>query len=370
METLGLGNRVKRYFAQNKKRSSNIELSRFVAIAFILIGHCCVYSGYRPNAADDLFGNLVFYYHDLLSQVGNALFVCIFSFFLFSDASAGKPVWKRMLGLYLPCLFYSLLLYILYTSSGRKPTENMTHQAFFPMIYNNYWFVRAYLLFLVIYPFFYKMLLMMSKKQHLVFMIVFFLAITAIGRHGDKLWGFIGACEFLCIFTVVGFFKRIHPAKPKRWYLWFPLALVCLGSVLGYLLLTGYVPELNKYQSWMNNCVSMIVLPTAIVIFYAFYSIPEFHCGTLNYLAKCTFGIYLINGHTCSTGNGMNRLIRFYAGSNNKMGGIMMCFLLYYLVGLGAEMLRIPFFDLVHLGFQKFYQFIESAAKPGENNAD
>lgn len=364
-------NAVLQYFRATKKRSTNIELLRFLAIGLILIGHCCVFSGYDPGNKDT-FGHCVFYFHDMLSQVGNGLFITILCFFLFSDSSASKPVWKRMLSLYLPCLFYSLLLYGIYQWSGRVPTENMTKQAFWPVLYNNYWFVRAYLLFLVIYPFYYKMLMLMSKKQHLVLMVVFFLSIMAIGRHGDKLWGFIGACEFLCYFTIIGFFKRIHPQKPKRWYLWFPLAIVSLLSLFGYVCLCGYVPAMNKYQSWMNNCVSLIVLPATIVTFYAFYSLPEFHCGTINYLAKCTFGIYLINGHTCSIGNGLNKLIRFYGnGKADPIRGIMMAWLIFYAVGLASEMIRIPAFDLGHKGYVILFNKIKKGfAKKSQENEE
>lgn len=236
------------------------------------------------------------------------------------------------------------------------------------MLYNNYWFVRAYLLFLVAYPFFYWMLMRMKLYQHGLFALVFFLSIMAIGRHGDKLWGFIGACEFLCYFTVIGFFKRVHPGKPKRWYIWFPLAAISLGVIFAHLLICGYVESMNKYQGWMNNCVSMIVFPAAITIFYAFYSLPEFHCGTLNYLAKCTFGVYLINGHTCSIGNGLNRLIRFYDKQGGHTYGIMMAFTLFYLVGIAAEIFRIPLFDLVQVGYGRLFRKIKHAlSKPKDS---
>ncbi len=351
---------MKEYFASFKKRNSSPELARFVAIGFILIGHCCVFSGYYPSESN-LFGNSVFYFHDILSQVGNGLFIAILSYYLFSPSSSSKPTWKRILSIYLPCVFYSLTMYMIFVGAGHTPSETIIHQTFFPVIYNNYWFVRAYILFLVIYPFYYKMLLLMKPRQHFVFMMVFFISIMALHRHGDKLWGLFGAIEFLFIFTVIGFFKRIHPSKPKCWYVFFPFAILGLVSLFAYVYITLQVPALNKYRGWMNNCVSLLVLPVVICLFYAFLSLPEFHLAPLNYVARATFGCYLINGDTCNIQYWMGHMIRYFGGNVGSTGGIMIAWSIYFFGGLAIEMIRMPLFELGHLGYNKVFNKIKDA---------
>ena len=346
---------MKAFFASFQKRNSSVELARFLAIGFIIIGHCCVFSGFYPNQAKDPFGHGVFYFHDLLSQVGNGLFISILAYYLFSDRSAKKPTWGRILSLYLPCLFYTWVLFGIFLAQGNEPTEKILQQTHWPILYNNYWFVRAYLIFLLIYPIYYKMLTAISVRQHGILATVFFVTIMAIGRHGDKLWGFIGAMEFLCFFTVIGFFKRLHPAKPKRWYIWVPLALLSIAGVFGYVMLGEFNTWWNKYLTWMNNCVSMLVFPACLLTFYAFLSLPEFHCAPLNYLSHCTFGIYLINGDTCNVQFWMKRYIQFLGHDHGPMLGIFYAWLVYMGIGLAAEMVRLPLFELGRLGIVKAY---------------
>lgn len=356
------------FFKGFKRRNTSVELVRLLAISFIIIGHCCVFSGFYPNAKD-LWGHGVFYFHDLLSQVGNGLFVAVFSYYLFSDSAAKKPTWPRMLSLYIPSLLYGFAMFAVFVGTGHEVTEKIHQQTFFPFLYNNYWFVRAYILFLVVYPFFYRMLLFMSPRQHGIFMVIFFLSIMAIGRHGDKLWGFIGACEFLCIFTVIGFFKRIHPKKPHMWYLWIPLAILAIGAVFGYVMLTHYVEWWTKYQTWMNNCVSLLILPVVVVIFHAFLSLPETHVAPVNYVARCSFGVYLFNGNTCNIQYGMKHLIQYLGNDMNlgPMKAIAVAWALYMAIGLACEAVRMPLFEAVKLGVAKIYHhFVKE--KPLQEN--
>ena len=351
---------MKEFFGSFKKRNSSVELARFLAIGFIIIGHCCVFSGYYPNRASDPFGHGIFFFHDMLSQIGNGLFISILAYYLFSDRSAAKPTWKRILGLYLPCLFYTWILFAIFVAQGYQVTDKIRDQTYFPILHNNYWFVRAYLVFLLIYPLYYKMLSVLTVKQHGFLAAVFFVTIMAIGRHGDKLWGFIGAMEFLCFFTVIGFSKRLHPAKPRRWYIWVPLALAAVGIVFGYAMLCEFAEPMNRYLDWMNNCVSMIVFPTCLLLFYAFLSLPEFHCAPLNYLSHCTFGIYLINGDTCNVQYWMRHYIQFLGRDHGPMLGIFYAWLVYMGIGLAAEAVRLPLFELGRLGIMNVYRKIRA----------
>ena len=341
---------MKTFFASFQKRNSSVELARFLAIGFIIIGHCCVFSGLYPNQAKDPFGHGIFFFHDMLSQVGNGLFISILAFYLFFERSAAKPTWKRIISLYLPCLFYTWVLFGIFIAQGNVPNDTVLRQTHWPILYNNYWFVRAYLIFLLVYPLYYKMLSVLTVKQHGFLAAVFFITIMAIGRHGDKLWGFIGAMEFLCFFTVIGFFKRVHPAKPKRWYIWVPLALLCIAAVFGYVMMCEFVEPMKPYLSWMNNCVSLLLFPTCIVLFYAFLSLPEFHCGPLNYLGHCTFGIYLINGNTCNIQVWMGSYTQFLAKDHGVALGILFAWLVYMGIGLAAEAVRLPLFEIGRIG--------------------
>lgn len=145
-----------------KKRNSNLDLLKIIAMLLILISHYSVHNGINNYLLN--FGvNRVFLDFCVIGNIGTILFVMITGYFMVERKNIN---FKRIFSLIIQVLFYSMILYFLSVKLG---IINFSLKEFikniFPVLTKRYWFISAYLMLSLFSPFINNLLNHLEKNN-------------------------------------------------------------------------------------------------------------------------------------------------------------------------------------------------------------
>lgn len=191
--------------------------------------------------------------------------------------------------------FYSIISFIFFKYILAKP-EYLGSQTFFkslfPISYNTWWFLTAYISLYILSPVINKGVDLLSKYQLL--MIIILLACLEITYPITGINHLVGAglglYPMLIIYLIARFCKKYKQSIKH------PL-LYCIGISLS-LFLISYISLYYGQQkmSWrFFTYASPFVILGAIFLFYIFKNIKIKANPCINKIASLTFGIYLIH---------------------------------------------------------------------------
>ncbi|ANU43110.2 acyltransferase family protein [Bifidobacterium animalis] len=288
------------------KRNSSIELLRIIAMLMIIAHHYLVHSGFKtiPPFSAKLF---FFLFIQSFGKIGVLIFFTISAWYLCMEK---RPTMRKSLKrawlLEREVLFYSLTLMSLFLLLGRQYiSKSVVVLSLFPTISSRvWWYVTAYIIFLVLCPSLTKGLRAIGKGTHSALC-----AVLLIG------WGFIagmlpntildsevdGFINFLFIYVLVSFY---------RWYLddwnsrtaWImiiagiltiALAIISIQT-LGLALGSDSIRAHANYIS--QSCVKLPVLLIGFGMMILFER-KYYTNKVINTIASTTFGIYLIHDY-------------------------------------------------------------------------
>lgn len=279
-------------------RNSNIEMLRIIAMCMIIGHHYRVWStsggvNFSVNSFLGLFFNMG-------GKYGVDLFVIISSYFLVDS----EFKLDRIVRTWMKTWLYSIIFLIgaLIWNPSLVGGKSLI-MSVLPVTYKNYWFITAYIGLLIVSPYLNILFRNLTKKQHF--------ALAAILTVMYSLWPsvliksstyFSQFGMFITIYTVVAFLKRYHMLVKK-------MSKALIGAVGIYFLifLAGCIficlGELmpDKKNFW-DNCkvvgfseYSIVLLVSAIFLFYAFILMPRYKNRMINLIGQSTFGMYLIH---------------------------------------------------------------------------
>lgn len=131
-------------------RKSNIELYKIIALILITIGHC-ITSTYYPldNSNTDIFmvGLSALRY---LGTLGNDIFIICTAYFLIDSDS--KPNKKKIVNIVIDTFVISIIWLVPMFLLGFKLGKKEMIGEFFPLTFNNNWFITCYILLYLLYP--------------------------------------------------------------------------------------------------------------------------------------------------------------------------------------------------------------------------
>ena len=158
-----------------KKRQSNIELLRILAIICIISFHYVYKSGY---VLTDLKANsLIIKSFWFLGELGVNLFILITGYFLINS----KFSFKKLIKLIIEVNFYYLITLFVSLTFGNSieggivalfPNFKTTFLRFFAVIFNRYWFITAYILIYILSPYLNKFIKSLTKNEHKKLLII------------------------------------------------------------------------------------------------------------------------------------------------------------------------------------------------------
>lgn len=143
-------------------RESNFELLRIVSMIFIILHHLMVHSNYNLGL-DINVQKFILSIFRCGGKLGVVLYVMITGYYMINKK--GIKI-KKLVGLELQVLFYSIILFIIFKVFGNlNITSEMVSKLFFPNISKTYWFFSSYFILYLCIPYLNKLIINISKRD-------------------------------------------------------------------------------------------------------------------------------------------------------------------------------------------------------------
>ena len=304
-----------------KKRDSNFELLRIIAMFAIVMAHQKQHGlWFEPNC-EVTFNFLLSRFR--LGWLGNILFMMISGYFMANVTFSWKKVFKLWLEIFTISAGIGLFTYFskIPVVSTWYDSENYlqfgffatAHQAtikelirsFLPTFFANNWFAAAYIVFYFFAPFCAILFNTLTEKQHrnLLFCMLFFGTIVPFFPKealfvGDNLFLFM-----LC-FCTADYIRRYDPKILQNTKMNIILSLALLifffcWIAFSYLVLFEKFPVLKNHIDGIENRFTRMNTPTAFLcgtlIFCVFRQMKIPYNRFINTVASATFGVYLLH---------------------------------------------------------------------------
>jgi surface polysaccharide O-acyltransferase-like enzyme len=292
---------------KKQMRISNIELLRFFSILLVVLHHVAIHTNWI-NGNSDAF--LAFKFLMILGgKVGVDLFVIISGYLLINSRAKVSSLSRTIA----ETAVFSIVMYlfvIIFNINGNAFSFSYLIKRIFPVAFNDYWFVTAYVLMYLFLPLILPTLKSMSRDTYRYTLIIGFVVVFI----WPLIWlkngmNFSYPVFFVYLFTLGGGIKKFDiKIKPS-----IGIGLATLFSVLGviatFLIRNGLSLPHNRIifkildffgwtTGWRENIfiwfdASPLPLLIAFCLFTSIMSLPYFYNNMINYFGKHVFGAYL-----------------------------------------------------------------------------
>ncbi|MBO7126242.1 acyltransferase family protein [bacterium] len=197
-----------------KRRDSNLELMRIIAMLLIVAHHYVVNSGLTlpegPIFADPMSKRSLFLLvFGAWGKIGINCFMMITGYFMCKSNITVKKFAK----LFLEVMFYRLVIYSVYRISGYKPFTWISFaQTLIPITNINHNFTSCFILFFLFIPFLNQLVRNMNEKQHLALLSLCFFMYIVLGTFHQV------TMNYVSWFMVLYFISSYIRFYPKKWF--------------------------------------------------------------------------------------------------------------------------------------------------------
>ena len=292
---------------QRKQRNSSIELLRIIAMVMIVAHHYVDHSTTFVSALPPFSGEEYFYLcMRSLGKLGVMLFFSISAWYLCMERhpTARKGL-KRAWLLEREVLFYSLVLVCVCNVLLPNLTSTaITVKSCIPTASGIWWYVTAYMIFVLVAPFLTNGLRRLGKQSHAALCVILMV-----------MWGIVaglspiplfhmqydGLVSFLFLYTVISFYRwYMDDMTTKSAVLLVIIGCICIfGSIL-LMQLLGTRLHSVALRNMSNFLTSNSVKLPIMMVGFGILVLAErkvFHNSCINAIASTTFAIYLISDY-------------------------------------------------------------------------
>lgn len=331
-----------------KKRQSNYELLRMVAMLAIVFYHfCCHPRGYFTHSG--LY---------IADTIDSFLLIHVTLFLLISGYFSIRLRWDNITKLLLRCIVFGVPLYLLGVRMGYVSfSYKELFFRFIPFVHNAWWFLGCYIQLMLLSPLLNHVAETVNQKHYKLFLILLsFMALglggvfhDAIDNNGMSLFHF-------SYIYLIGRYLRLYPIDIKRITRkkLFVIYLICSLLTLPIVIVSFYFTV--PFQLY---CSPFIIIG-AVAIFLLFGTF-NFENKWVDKLASSSLSVYMIHddpfySHVV--------LITFAGILYNWLGNgyflvLPLCVVLVYLFGfLIDNLIATPIVKALFIVLNKFYQHI------------
>lgn len=248
---------------------------------------------------------------------------------------------------------------------------------FFPTVFNQYWFITAYIMVYIISSFINRSLLKLDGihfRRLIAIFIAFWCAVPffTLQENSGLFWNqFI----WFVVMYVIGAYLRLNKRVfPKRTYLL--VLLICnvilVASVIGTNWLSAYILKLAEYTTYARWSNSPLIICVCISMMRLVECRQIGHIKWINYLATGTLGIYLFHENVFIRDILWNNLFNNteYIGSYAIVIHIMAAIAFVFLTGSVIDVLRRLLFVKTNTVFSFISDGVEKKVKDYEQKID
>ena len=209
-----------------KQRNIQIEIIRILAMFMIVLGHVFLYGHVAENVQNSMMTREIITAIKVFATPGTDIFVLISGYFLLNS----KMSVKRITILWLQILFYSVSLYLFMTVLGTNTFScKGLVMAFFPIAFNQYWFMRVYFYLVLCAPFLNRLLNSLNQEAHKylillgIILMVIPASIPGIALFNSEAGN--GILWFMMLYSTGAYFSKYPPRYSARRYI--IMAFIC-----------------------------------------------------------------------------------------------------------------------------------------------
>ena len=288
--------KAKQSKAKQSRRNSSVELLKLLALFIIVISHSLPRYGTSQYTVDfnyarvnlDYVLTIVEYY---FGQIGNAIFIACSSWFLLEHNKIRSDKVRMIVT---DSFIISVAYVTLFLLLGIKLDAKTIVKQFFPIIFENNWFVSCYLIMYITHGTLNRLIEAMDKMEHLNIVLgcVFLYGILEIVVSSD--YRYCDLLGFFTIYLLVGYIKKYN----RKEYDWSRIFATAFVALLIEIIVTNYCGTIfdafsDKVLRWcrFNNIVIIVIAISLLFIALRF----SFYSKSLNYASSMSLLIYLIH---------------------------------------------------------------------------
>lgn len=283
------------------KRNSNFELLRVVAMIMIVLHHFVIL--YDVNVVKNYFASSIVYYLFYGGgKIGVAIFAMITGYFMVKS----KISIKKLFFLEMQVLFYSIVLFIIYSILNNDFNGYYFISSIFPNIMDVYWFYSGYFILYLLIPIFNKLINNISKRDFKYLLIVgfvYFILLSSLIFNRASINGVF----YLFFYYFVGSYIRLYVKESKFKFKWLFMFLfsyfliIILCFFIGRLSFTNINFSSNILFYAHNG--SLFVFICSVCLFMFFKGLNITNSKVINILGSVSFGVYLFHGNFLLSGD-------------------------------------------------------------------
>lgn len=294
---------------EQKKRLVYLEALRIIAILCVLYNHSGESAYFYFTLSNELPVQIVSICVSSFCKIGVPLFFMISGVLLLNKEESLKDLYLKRVLRYVIILFVFCSLYYIYECHlGLYSFDfmDMIHRITTGQIFVSYWFLYAYIGFLVSLPLLRRMAKALSNSEFVYLLVMY---IVANGIFGVLARTFVGQLTItmpfatdLIIYPLLGYFIAYRlPAKESNR----KMVFAAVGfAVLGILLNLGVTMyDHHIFLDWNEGGLLLFIVMPAIATFYIvkyFFDHIRIHPVVekiLCFLGSGTFGMYVLEPH-------------------------------------------------------------------------
>lgn len=266
-----------------KRRNSSIELLRIICVFGIIFMHTIAYGGDELSTGNRYL--LIFV--NCFTNLGVTCFMLISGYF------GVKFNLEKLIKLDLMIIFYSVLHLIIRLALGVEIGGIDVLSTAFPILSNQYWYMTAYFIIVILSEHINRIPEILSKKAFLRVLLILLFLFTVVPTflHFDILKTEGKNVVYMTVVYLIGRYIRIYDKRKYKnsrvaGLLMLNILLTCVLEMVMYTV-TGH------YSMFYRDC-SIFTLCSSILLFTIFRNL-SFENKVINKLAGCVLAVYVFS---------------------------------------------------------------------------
>lgn len=294
--------------ATTKERQSNLEVLRIISMILIVMSHCDEIFGLSDLYSSTIgINKIITDWLHIGGQIGVGCFVLISGYFMIEQNITVKKilkmtgqVWFYTIGIW--CVWSIWQIGILNNSwiSCLKGAKG----AFFPILTSHYWFATAYVILMVLSPFFNKLIFSLNQNEYKNLLIsVIGIFVILKGGFPNIIPGMSDGrlMPVFIMYFIAGYIKRFRIEKKNNARRHLSIAVLFYFLLFTSFYLITLLGVKFDSSSLINNRYFYRVLNSPLIVvicvelFLCMIEVNISNSMLVNKIASCTFGVYLIH---------------------------------------------------------------------------
>ena len=302
-----------------QSRASNYELLRIVAMLMIIAYHYVIHGELEVVKNDSFFQKVFLEEFSMFGKIGVNLFVMLSGYFGLKKSFSIK----KLVRLEIQILFFSWMGVFLGLFFQDNISLKDVVKMSLPTLFNQYWFMTAYIVLYLLSPWYNKALNSLTQKEYKVLLLMMTFIWGVIPCLILNCEGGMNFSQQIWMFVVYAYgayfakYKSVSQTAELYKKLLFFLSLL-ISSVILLELLSLKIPLFSGHATFFRWSNTILAFPLSVLIFKSFSNM-RFNSIIINGLGGASLSVYLLHENPivsimlwnklCKPWNGVNLVI-------------------------------------------------------------